>query len=67
MDTPEILKMVSQNGFAVVLCVLLLWRADKYISLFIPKLDSIEDKIVKLTDAFYGLSRDIEKLLEQLK
>lgn len=61
MEIETIIKLIANNGLAIVLLVWVLYKADKYISLFIPKLDQILDRLSRQTVAFIKLSDEIKK------
>lgn len=61
MELETIIKLVVNNGLAMVLLIWFLYKADKYISVFIPKLDKILDQLTRQTIAFSRMSDEIKK------
>lgn len=61
MEPQAWINLVSNNGLAIVLLVWFLYKADKYISVFLPRVDQIYDAITRQTVAFMRLSEEIKK------
>jgi hypothetical protein len=61
LEADTVFKLISNNGLAIVLLVWVLYKAEKYISIFIPKLDQILDRLSQQTLAFIRLSEEIKK------